>query len=168
MPGGTDFYRIRFDADPVQLLFFRHGLDRWLTGLDWPEVERGDVVLAVHEVCANAVQHAYLVSGPGDVEVVARLVAGPSARHLVVEVRDHGQWRGDGPTAGLGLTAVRACMATVRIKHDAGGTVVRMTSRPVPQQGEAAPDRVRPEAVAPSPVVRARVRPGSKAVLRAL
>jgi anti-sigma regulatory factor (Ser/Thr protein kinase) len=135
MPERTDFYRIRFDADPVQLLFFRHGLDRWLAGLDWPEAERIDIVLAVYEVCANAVQHAYLISGPGDVEVVARLVAGPAARHLVVEVRDHGQWRPQGQAAGLGLTAVRACMATVKIKHDGEGTVVRMTSRRVPLAG---------------------------------
>lgn len=135
MPERTDFYRIRFDADPVQLLFFRHGLDRWLTGLDWPEAERIDIVLAVYEVCNNAVQHAYLISGPGDVEVVARLVAGPSTRHLVVEVRDHGQWRQEGAAAGLGLTAVKACMAAVKIKHDGGGTVVRMTSRRVPSAG---------------------------------
>lgn len=131
VPDRTDFYRIRFDADPVQLIFFRHGLDRWLRGLAWPEPERVDAVLAVHEACTNAVQHAYAAACPGDVEVTGRLVVGRSARHLVIVVRDHGAWR-PSAGAGLGLATVHACMEGVRIQRDAGGTVVTMTSRRVP------------------------------------
>jgi anti-sigma regulatory factor (Ser/Thr protein kinase) len=121
----TDYYSIRFGADPVQLVFFRHGFDRWLAGLGWPEPERVDAVLAIGEACGNAVE-------PGDVEVTGRVVIGPTDRHLVVQVRDHGRWRRAGKENGYGLTTVRACMQRVRIRHDEHGTVVTMTSRPVP------------------------------------
>lgn len=130
MQGQTDYYRIRFDADPMQLLFFRHGLDRWLNGLDWPEPDRIDAVLAVHEACANVVEHAYENRDQGDVEVTGRLVVCATARHLVIVVRDHGRWRP--ADAGLGLTAARACTARLKIHHDADGTSVTLTTRPVP------------------------------------
>lgn len=125
-----DYYRIRFDADPVQLIFFRHGLDRWLHSLAWPEPDRIDAVLAVHEACANVVEHAYVACEQGDVEVTGRLVVGRHTRHLVLVVRDHGRWRPAG--VGLGLIAARACTARMKIHHDGGGTVVTMTTRRVP------------------------------------
>jgi anti-sigma regulatory factor (Ser/Thr protein kinase) len=133
-----DYYAISFSADPVQLVFFRHGLDRWLAGLRWPESERVDAVLAIAEACGNAVEHAYPVGEPGDVEVTGRVVLGRADRHLVVVVRDRGRWRQDGGD-GYGLTTVRACMERVRIRHDDHGTVVTMTSRSVPLVAAAAP-----------------------------
>jgi anti-sigma regulatory factor (Ser/Thr protein kinase) len=136
---GAEYYTITFDADPVQLIFFRYGLDRWLQGLRWPEKERVDVILAVSEACNNAVQHAYPVGYPGDVEVVGRLVVGREHRHLSVVVRDWGEWRGEHGT-GYGLTTVRACMARVKIKHDGNGTAVTMTSRQVPLEVADAQD----------------------------
>lgn len=126
----TDYYSIRFDADPVQLIFFRFGLDRWLETLRWPERHRDDVMLAVSEACTNAVQHAYPAGDPGEVEVIGRLVVGLGRRHLVVSVRDWGEWRPEQGT-GFGLTTVHACMARVKIKRDGDGTLVSMTSRPV-------------------------------------
>lgn len=141
MSAPTDFYRIRFSADPVQLMFFRGGLDRWLQGLRWPAPDRIDALLAVHEACANSVEHAYPIGAPGDVEVVGRLVVGPEDRRIVVVVRDHGLWRPVAEGRGLGLTTVYGCMDRVRIRHDRSGTVVTMTSRPVPLNGadESAP-----------------------------
>lgn len=134
----TDYYAISFSADPVQLVFFRHGLDRWLAGLRWPESERVDAVLAIAEACGNAVEHAYPIGEPGDVEVTGRVVLGRADRHLVVVVRDRGRWRNDSGD-GYGLTTVRACMEKVRIRHDEHGTVVTMTSRTVPLVAAAAP-----------------------------
>lgn len=160
----TDYYAIRFSADPVQLIFFRHGLDRWLAGLQWPEAERVDAVLAISEACCNAVEHAYPAGEPGEVEVTGRLVLAPTDRHLVVIVRDHGRWRQDAGAGGFGLTTVRACMDRVRIRHDDRGTVVTMTSRSVPLVAATAPSPRRspdlaaehdPEMVAP---VRRRLR----------
>ncbi len=135
----TDYYAIRFSADPVQLIFFRHGLDRWLAGLHWPEAERVDAVLAISEACGNAVEHAYPSGEPGDVEVTGRVVLGQADRHLVVVVRDRGRWRQTGTDEGYGLTTVRACMDRVRIRHDEQGTVVKMTSRTVPLVAATAP-----------------------------
>ena len=132
MTGATGYYRIRFAADPVQLIFFRGGLNAWLEGLRWPEPDRVDAVLAISEACTNAVQHAYTPGEPGDVEVVGRLVLGPADRRIVVVVRDEGRWRDRTAGPGYGLRAVHECMAEVRIRHDAGGTVVTMTSRPAP------------------------------------
>jgi anti-sigma regulatory factor (Ser/Thr protein kinase) len=132
----VDFYSIRFTADPVQLVFFRGGLDRWLRQLDWPETDRIDALLAVSEACTNCVDHAYPRGAAGDVEVVARLVVEPGERRIVVVVRDHGTWRGSGAD-GLGLTAVRACMDRVRIRHDERGTTVTMTTRAVPLEERA-------------------------------
>ena len=131
--GVTGYYRIRFAADPVQLIFFRGGLNAWLEQLRWPEADRVDAVLAISEACTNAVDHAYATGDLGDVEVVGRLVVGARDRSIVVVVRDEGRWRDPGSGGpGYGLRAVHECMEQVRIRHDAGGTVVTMTSRAVP------------------------------------
>lgn len=132
MTAATGYYRIRFAADPVQLIFFRGGLNAWLEGLRWPEPDRVDAVLAISEACTNAVQHAYAAGEPGEVEVVGRLVVGPDDRRIAVVVRDEGRWRERVDGNGYGLRAVHECMAEVRIRHDAVGTAVTMTSRPVP------------------------------------
>jgi anti-sigma regulatory factor (Ser/Thr protein kinase) len=133
MTATTGYYRIRFAADPVQLIFFRAGLNAWLRGLRWPEPERVDAVLAISEACTNAVQHAYPIGESGDVDVTGRLVVDETGRRIVVVVRDEGRWRTRATGHGYGLTTVRECMAEVRIRHDDGdGTVVTMTSRPVP------------------------------------
>jgi anti-sigma regulatory factor (Ser/Thr protein kinase) len=144
----TGFYRIRFAADPVQLIFFRAGLNAWLRGLQWPEPDRVDAVLAISEACTNSVEHAYRTGEPGDVDVTGRLVVDDTSRRIVVVVRDEGRWRTGTNGDGYGLTTVRECMADVRIRHDADGTVVTMTSRPVPLLGSGDDDTRRP---APAP-----------------
>jgi len=151
---GTEYYTIRFSAEAVQLVFFRYGLDQWLQALDWPEAERVDVILAVSEASTNAVEYAYPVGEPGEVEVVGRLVLGQTDRHVVIAVRDWGTWQGS-DSDGYGLTAVRACMARVRIRHDADGTLVTMSSRPVPQAAAVAPQ---PRSSAEDEPVRPRLR----------
>lgn len=129
------FFSITFTADPMQLYFFRAGLDRWLRSLDWPDADRVDALLAVGEACSNCVDHAYTVGDPGEVEVVGRLVIGSRDRRVTVVVRDHGRWKSEPSGHGYGLTTVRACMSRVRIHHDGLGTVVTMNSRPVPLSG---------------------------------
>jgi anti-sigma regulatory factor (Ser/Thr protein kinase) len=155
MTATTGYYRIRFAADPVQLIFFRAGLNAWLRGLRWPEPERIDAVLAISEACTNSVQHAYPAGEPGHVDVTGRLVVGETARRIVVSVRDEGRWRTQAGGGGYGLTTVRECMAEVRIRHDAEGTVVTMTSRPVPlldaPDGSATADSTRTSAARHDP-----------------
>jgi anti-sigma regulatory factor (Ser/Thr protein kinase) len=134
--GTSGYYRIRFAADPVQLMFFRGGFNAWLQQLQWPEADRVDAVLAVSEACENAVRHAYAAGEPGDVDVVGRLVVGPGGRQIVVTVRDEGSWRAPAGRPGYGLRTVRECTEQVRIRHGRSGTVVTMTSRPVPLVGD--------------------------------
>ena len=55
----------RCAADAGNLRAMRHEIDAWLAGLDWPEAQREDVVLAVSEVVANAVAHAYAAEAVG-------------------------------------------------------------------------------------------------------
>ncbi len=55
----------RCAAEPGNLPALRGELDSWLAGLAWPDDERADVVLAVSEACANAVDHAYPRRVPG-------------------------------------------------------------------------------------------------------
>lgn len=131
----TESYTIRFPADPVQVALFRHGLDRWLQGLEWPDEERIDAILAVSEACTNVVRHAYPVGAPGDVEVTGRVVLEPERRRLAVMVRDRGRWRPSDGGRGLGLQTMRACMERVVIRHDRDGTAVTLISNAVPVEG---------------------------------
>jgi anti-sigma regulatory factor (Ser/Thr protein kinase) len=139
MADDSGFYTIRFGADPVQLAFFRAGLDRWLQGLRWPEEARVDAILAVSEACTNAVKHAYAGGVPGDVEVVGRLVAGPRSRQIVVTVRDEGVWRPDQGVTGYGMSVMKGCMEKVAIRRDDTGTTVTLTSASVPLAGADRP-----------------------------
>ena len=126
------YFQIRFTADPVELAFFRAGLDRWLAGLGWPDLERQDAVLAVNEACDNSVRYSYMSEDRGEVEVVARLMVGVEDRRIVVVVRDHGSSPGRWEVDEIGLTVVRACMDRVKIGRTASSTTMTMTSRPVP------------------------------------
>jgi anti-sigma regulatory factor (Ser/Thr protein kinase) len=138
MADDTGYYNIRFGADPVQLAFFRAGLDRWLHGLAWPEEARVDAILAVSEACTSAVKHAYAGGVPGDVEVVGRLVAGPASRQVVVTVRDEGVWRPDQGVTGYGMSVMKGCMDKVSIRRDDNGTTVTLVSASVPLPGATA------------------------------
>jgi anti-sigma regulatory factor (Ser/Thr protein kinase) len=132
------FFRIRFRADPVELAFFRGGLNRWLLGLDWPDTDRQDAVLAINEACDNRVQHAFFHDGGGEVEVVARLVVGPRDRRIVAVVRDDDPSSNVADVGDAWLTLVNACMDRVQIRRSESGTSVTMTSRPVPLPNAAA------------------------------
>jgi anti-sigma regulatory factor (Ser/Thr protein kinase) len=134
----TDSYSIQFPADPVQVALFRHGLDRWLQGLEWPDEARVDALLAISEACTNVVRHAYPFGAAGEVEVTGRLVLEPDRRRLVVMVRDRGTWRPADGDRGFGLRTMRACMDRVSIRHDRDGTAVTLISNPVPVEGSDA------------------------------
>jgi len=83
-----------------------------------------DVLIAVGEACANAIEHG-LRHNPGRI----RLTAEASATRLRVTVRDTGRWRpgpsGDG-YRGHGIALMRAVMHQVDIHLDPAGTTVDM------------------------------------------
>ncbi len=51
--------RLELEADPAVLSRVRHMLRRWLRARGADELTTSEVVLAVNEACANAIEHAY-------------------------------------------------------------------------------------------------------------
>ena len=84
-----------FVAEPTNLRPARDRLAGWLATVPLAGHQL-DVVLAVHETAANAIEHARGTSEAGTVRIEARVV-GPE---LVVVVADSGTWRD--PSAGAG------------------------------------------------------------------
>jgi anti-sigma regulatory factor (Ser/Thr protein kinase) len=125
--------RLELVADVVASSIVRKRLHRWLDELGWMRNDRQDVVLAVHEAVANAIDHAYLDAAPGRIRVTARMtfLAGRTRARLVATVRDWGRWRPapvDPGYRGHGLTVMRGCMHSVEVSGADHGTQVRMVS----------------------------------------
>jgi len=101
----------------------RSDLRRWLGEAGVDDDTAAGVVLAVWEVCANAVEH------PVDPRTPKLVVAAEiDSRSVRVSVRNCGRWRTpvQRATRGLGLPIVKAMMSDVRIRTEAHGTEVRM------------------------------------------
>jgi serine/threonine-protein kinase RsbW len=117
--------RLRLDAPLVDRLpGTRREIAAWATDLGFGADFVDDLVLAAHEALANVADHAY-PGGEGrawlDLECVEHGVE--------VVVRDEGAWRA--PPAepgwrGRGLLIIRGLADHTDVRHDAGGTTVRM------------------------------------------
>jgi anti-sigma regulatory factor (Ser/Thr protein kinase) len=116
-------------ADPVALRSVRADVATWLRAGGVPEPVADDVVLAVHEATANAVEHAYAEAEPNGVSVSLWRDADGAVR---AEIRDRGRWRtgGSEPARGRGLPLMSALMDDVAVRHEADGTTVTMGLRP--------------------------------------
>ncbi|HTU83684.1 MAG TPA: ATP-binding protein [Candidatus Acidoferrales bacterium] len=103
----------------------RHTLAAFLTGVGVGPDEQIDIVTAVGEALANAVEHAYGQGAAGELEMRAS-TSGDS--ELTVTVADRGQFaRPHGRTdRGFGLRIIRAIARSVDVEARAGGTVVSM------------------------------------------
>ena len=104
----------------------RHLLASLLEALGVDAARRADVVLAVGEALANAVEHAYAgAETGGSIEMAAHSNDDGS---LVVEVIDNGRFieREGTPGRGFGLRIVRAVARDVRVERSEG-TRVAMT-----------------------------------------
>lgn len=131
--------RLVVHAEPAAVLIVRRSLREWLDALAWPEPDSDDVVIAVNEACANAIEHAYPPEKPGRVEIDGRLVESVNQRQVTLVVHDGGRWR-PVPVVqrfrGHGLTVMRGCMHTVNIEPSIEGTAVTLTSFAVPPRNE--------------------------------
>jgi anti-sigma regulatory factor (Ser/Thr protein kinase) len=127
---------ITVPADPGAASTVRERVRAWLSGWQWPESETDDIVMAVNEAVANVVDHAYRQhSVPGDAHIYAWTVTDATGRRVAVSVTDRGRWRpvpADPGHRGRGLLMMSACMASLHIEHNTGGTSVTMISAPVP------------------------------------
>jgi anti-sigma regulatory factor (Ser/Thr protein kinase) len=125
-PLATDRLALRLPADPPVLSSLRRTLRRWLEPLGATELETYDVLVAVTEAAANAVEHAY---GPGDAtfDVEAFLV---EEGEVCVVIRDQGRWRPPrGHNRGRGTLLMQELMDHFEVTTGEEGTEVRMRRR---------------------------------------
>ncbi|HET9671354.1 MAG TPA: ATP-binding protein, partial [Actinomycetota bacterium] len=116
------------EARARSLVVIRRALSRWLDDLEIPRATALEIVTAVSEAAANAVEHAYGPAG-GQLAVAAER----SSDALEVLVRDQGRWRGASRgDRGHGLRLIRSLMDEVHVDASDGGTVVRMRRRLTP------------------------------------
>lgn len=121
---------LRVAADAKALAPMRHALRFWLTELGVDQLS--DVVLAVDEAVANAIEHAGLATT--DLIAVEAHVVGNTLR---VAICDQGIWKEPtvNDTRGRGLLIMNAVMDSVVIEHRDDDTRVVM-SRNLRQTGE--------------------------------
>jgi anti-sigma regulatory factor (Ser/Thr protein kinase) len=125
IPADADL-QLRMPASPRQLARMRQVVTDWLAGEGATVEEAREITVAVNEVAANAIEHAY---GLADASYIVHGYAdGPVVEF---EVRDFGRWRnrrsrGD---RGRGLDLARALMDAVEIETDDDGTLVRLRRR---------------------------------------
>lgn len=89
-PRPTKVFGRVFPARPEELRELRAAMRAWLNERQIGDPTLSAVLLAVGEGCANAIEHAYLDSEPGDVSVE---IEEDAERSLVVVIRDFGRPR---------------------------------------------------------------------------
>jgi len=122
--GGSELRINRDTRDRGTPKAIRQALGAFLTALRIEPPLREDIVMAVGEAIANAVEHAYDTDDPGTVELHALTDA---QNTLLVDVYDRGAFieRDLREGRGLGLRIVRAIARAVSIDTE-GGTRIRM------------------------------------------
>jgi GAF domain-containing protein/anti-sigma regulatory factor (Ser/Thr protein kinase) len=119
---GSEPLELRVAAVPDSLATMRRALRSWLLAAGADEDFTYDVLVAVGEAAANAVEHAY---GPVDDDFVVR--AERDGDHCVFTVSDRGSWRSSrGRNRGRGLALMRELMDDVQVDSGADGTVVTL------------------------------------------
>ncbi|MBV9648628.1 MAG: ATP-binding protein [Pseudonocardiales bacterium] len=122
-------------AQPAALSLIRDRLRAWLRAHRWPEAELVDLVLAVDEAASNVVDHAYLTTGPGNIEIDAHITTvSDSDRVAELIVCDRGRWRPKPQQPNnrqRGISLMSAAVALLTIHSTNQGTSVRMRSRSV-------------------------------------
>jgi anti-sigma regulatory factor (Ser/Thr protein kinase) len=128
---GYSELRINRAARPEAARPMRHAVAAFLTAAGCADSEaRDDILTAVGEAVANAVEHAYPEDGDNEVELFARL---ERDRTLAIDVFDRGTFikREPRPGRGFGLRIVQAIAQELTIDMD-NGTHVRMIFK-IPQ-----------------------------------
>ncbi|HEX2178758.1 MAG TPA: SpoIIE family protein phosphatase [Actinomycetota bacterium] len=119
---GDDGIHTTIDADPRELAPLRRRLRRWLTRIGAEEHLLQDVLVAVGEAVANAVEHA---RGPRKSSI--KVDATEDQGLLVIEVRDRGFWRqADGNGSGFGVPLMKSLMDEATFHSDEQGTLVTL------------------------------------------
>jgi serine phosphatase RsbU (regulator of sigma subunit)/anti-sigma regulatory factor (Ser/Thr protein kinase) len=113
--------RLTLPARPNVVRALRTTLRRQLRNAGVSEQEEFEILVAVGEACANAIQHA----GPASPTFYFDATIGDEVR---VVVRDHGRWREPRPSnGGRGLSIMEQFMDRVDVHRTADGTEVILT-----------------------------------------
>ena len=113
-----------FPARPEVLSEVRGQLRGWLEEY---VADRGlvdDIILAAGEAAANAIEHAYVDTGEGSIDVEF----GSDGSEVILRIRDRGRWRVEksDPDRGRGLIIIRGLMDDVTLTPEESGTTVTM------------------------------------------
>ena len=109
-------------AHPRVLRSMRLALSQWLARAGVSECDASDLLLAVNEAAANAIEHAY---DPGDGDV--QLEAERAGRFVTVRIRDTGTWRPARPVSGgLGMQLMQRLVDECIITPGPDGTTVEL------------------------------------------
>jgi anti-sigma regulatory factor (Ser/Thr protein kinase) len=113
---------LSLEADARSLAPMRRALRAWLTDIDAEHIS--DVVLAVDEAVANAIEHAGVPEG-GAITVQARV----DGSTLHIEICDEGVWKEPAlsETRGRGIAIMNSVMDGVSIEHRDNDTRIVMT-----------------------------------------
>ena len=136
MQPATETFAAVIAARAEELAALRRDLRVWLARAGATASETGDVLIAVGEACANAIEHAGAARGSA-VEVRAQLIG----REVVLRVFDHGHWRSAAARTerGHGLRLMRVLMDAIQITSVGDGTRVQLRRMLSARAGEAAP-----------------------------
>jgi anti-sigma regulatory factor (Ser/Thr protein kinase) len=118
-------FRHAFPSRPEELRIARDAARNWLEQHGVLGRRAHDVVLALGEACANAVEHAYR-GGTGEGEGEVEVEISGTAADLLLSVRDRGRWRvpaADGDR-GRGTSIMQALASELRVDTTEGGTTV--------------------------------------------
>jgi anti-sigma regulatory factor (Ser/Thr protein kinase) len=118
--------RLRLPAEAASLRSARERIRTWLDDLGADDDVSADVVVAVNEACANAIEHPVGRRRPW-IDLLARHDAG----RVVITVADSGRWRhaARADDRGRGFRLMLAFMDEVAVERAAGGTTVRLGRR---------------------------------------
>jgi anti-sigma regulatory factor (Ser/Thr protein kinase) len=119
--------RVKLPAIPASLAVVRHHLRNWLPTAAVNAATAADVLLAVGEAAANAVEHAVRGAGRNvELEVTARA----TDTGLALTVKDNGHWHAPpvspGSQRGHGSKLMKALVDGVTITPTPQGTTVEM------------------------------------------
>jgi anti-sigma regulatory factor (Ser/Thr protein kinase) len=116
---------VTMDPSPAQLGVIRAQITEWASAVGLSLDQSDDVVLAVDEAVANAIEHAFESGETGTITVFAAGDLRHDAAHVVVA--DTGTWQpppADPGTRGRGLYLMNVLSDQFDLHHDRRGTTV--------------------------------------------
>ena len=128
-PDPIGVLRRELPGAPAAVTAVRTALREWLETLDLPRRDELRLDIAVTELVANVVEHAYPPEQPGPVRVDAEL---GTDGVLTVRVSDDGTWRepvGPKDLSGRGLWMAGAALDQLTVDHPTAGTTVTLRHR---------------------------------------